>query len=540
MAAALCAQAASYTYDASGRLVAVTNASGETAVYRYDALGNMLGIDRLATGQLALFAFSPTHGGPGASVSVKGQGFTGASSVTFNGAAATVIAASANQLDVTVPAGATTGPLSVTVGAASVTSAQAFSVDGTGLPPTITAVSPTVVSAGATISVAGTHLQPIPGTTTVALNGRAVSVGSLSDVAATFVVPASTGGGKVTVGTPYGTASSGADVLVLPGGIVAGDVVQQSRMSAGTPVSLNVPDMKYAAVLFDGNAGDWASLQLSNVVTAGNRIDVTVYDTTNRQISTASLTGGVRSAHLPQFGQSGTYLALIRPFGGSAALDVRSEVAPVLVRDAAPTLPLSTSVAGQSRRIIFNAASGERLFLGLTQISTSTPYNSLTISAADHIGQYVYSPNCGVPTCAINFDPFKFTGAHSVIVGTDPAATFNTQLRLATAIVAPLTLGGGNGITSQWPGQAVYLPINGVSAGQNLGIGFTGVASTPGGWFSASVYKPDGSYFQSAACYASSGACDLNLASLPASGSYLLAVVPPADSTVAFGAYLTA
>jgi hypothetical protein len=75
--------------------------------------------------------FTPARGGAGVTVTILGRGFDPSplqNTLTFNGAPATVTAASPAQLTVTVPSGATTGPIAVTAPAGSGTSAQAFAV----------------------------------------------------------------------------------------------------------------------------------------------------------------------------------------------------------------------------------------------------------------------------------------------------------------------------------------------------------------------------------------------------------------------------
>ena len=48
------AQAASYVYDANGRLRAITNSTGASAVYVYDVMGNLLHIDSVPADQLKI------------------------------------------------------------------------------------------------------------------------------------------------------------------------------------------------------------------------------------------------------------------------------------------------------------------------------------------------------------------------------------------------------------------------------------------------------------------------------------------------------
>jgi YD repeat-containing protein len=155
-----------YVYDALGRLTTVVDPSGNVANYNYDAVGNLLSITRSTSSPsaLAIRSFAPTQGSVGQTVTIQGQNFsTTASSntVQFNGTTATVTAATANSLTVTVPSGATTGPIAVTVSGATATSSTNFTLIS---PALITiAVNPTspIIGRGATqrFSATGTYLN---------------------------------------------------------------------------------------------------------------------------------------------------------------------------------------------------------------------------------------------------------------------------------------------------------------------------------------------------------------------------------------------
>jgi subtilisin-like proprotein convertase family protein len=62
----------------------------------------------------SVVSFAPTTGSPGATVTINGSGFTGATAVSFNGTPASFVVTNDNQVSATVPGGATTGQISVT------------------------------------------------------------------------------------------------------------------------------------------------------------------------------------------------------------------------------------------------------------------------------------------------------------------------------------------------------------------------------------------------------------------------------------------
>ncbi|MFT5105082.1 MAG: subtilisin-like proprotein convertase family protein [Pseudoalteromonas tetraodonis] len=73
-------------------------------------------------------SFSPAQGAAGTVVQITGSGLIGASSVQFNGSAASFTVETATQLRATVPSGATSGLITITTPAGSVTSVSPFSV----------------------------------------------------------------------------------------------------------------------------------------------------------------------------------------------------------------------------------------------------------------------------------------------------------------------------------------------------------------------------------------------------------------------------
>ena len=65
-----------YIYDELGRLRAVVDPNSDTAVYNYDAVGNLLSITRQASTLVSVIEFTPNSGPVGMTVIIYGTGFS--------------------------------------------------------------------------------------------------------------------------------------------------------------------------------------------------------------------------------------------------------------------------------------------------------------------------------------------------------------------------------------------------------------------------------------------------------------------------------
>src|SRR2546423_14491487 len=74
----LLAGEAQYAYDDLGRLTTVVDEAGNTVIYNYDAIGNLLSIDRFTVpgSGIGIFTLLPGRGAIGSQVKIQGYGFT--------------------------------------------------------------------------------------------------------------------------------------------------------------------------------------------------------------------------------------------------------------------------------------------------------------------------------------------------------------------------------------------------------------------------------------------------------------------------------
>lgn len=160
------------------------------------------------TGGPTVTAVSPKAGpiGGGTAVTITGSGFTGATSVTFGGTAATTYTVTNDTtISATSPAHAA-GTVDVLVVTPSGTSANTAADDFVyGGGPIITSISPTTgpAAGGTTVTITGTGFT---GATSVTFGSTTLTPTVTNDTTLTVVAPAGTGTVDIRVVTPVGTS----------------------------------------------------------------------------------------------------------------------------------------------------------------------------------------------------------------------------------------------------------------------------------------------------------------------------------------------
>src|SRR5581483_8973866 len=144
----------------------------------------------------------------GKTVEILGQGFTGATAVSFNGTPATFTVSSDTYLTAIVPDGATTGVVTVTTPGGLLKGNRKFLVA-----PNILSFSPESGPVGTPVVITGTSFT---GAMRVAFGGVAATSFSVdSDSQVTATVPSGAVTGKIQVTTPGGVAISSDTFTVI-------------------------------------------------------------------------------------------------------------------------------------------------------------------------------------------------------------------------------------------------------------------------------------------------------------------------------------
>ena len=150
----------------------------------------------------SIAGLSPSSGVVNSQVVIAGNGFSGASSVSFNGTAASFTVNSDNQITASVPPSASTGLVSVNASAGPLTSNGSFTViDG----PTIASFSTPKGRKNSTVIISGAGFSGASGVT---FNGVAASFSVNSDGQLIALVPAGATSGSIGIVTASGATTS--------------------------------------------------------------------------------------------------------------------------------------------------------------------------------------------------------------------------------------------------------------------------------------------------------------------------------------------
>jgi YD repeat-containing protein len=521
-----------YAYDAVGRLIQVTDRSGDSAIYRYDAVGNMTSLERPGATVVSISGFSPASGAVGGTVTVYGTGFSttaAQNTVTFSCGTsctvnATVSSATSTQIVVAVPATAASDAIGVTAPGGSASSApRTFTVNATGAAPTIAGFTPTLVAPGDSLTVTGTNFDTTPINDRLSTNVALAQVSSASATTLQATVPVTTTG-RVSVATQNGTATSTDYLWVAPPPYAVPDVLSTGviAFANATNIAINTGG-KIAIRAFDGTQGHRASVSVTGANFAAGGT-VAIYGPFGNRIATGFTGSGFLDP--VDLMSTATYTLLFAPNGlhkGSATVTVFD--VPPDVTDPIPLSPANVVAAlttpGRNARLPFSATANDRV-----SVTTSADTNLGGLLQVRRPDGTILRSVMVVPGYPgfLDAELLPSSGTYSVVV--DPSTT-NTGTTTVTRYNVVDTSG-----TVTLNGPAVAVPLG--TPGQNGTLTFSGtqgqqvtvhVTGNTIGSVTVKLVSNDGVTVLSQAL--TSGDFNLTPATLPATATNYTIVIDP-------------
>lgn len=443
----------------------------------------------------AIAAFTPTVGVPGTALTVIGTHFDtkrANNKVMFNRVLAILSSATTTTIETEVPPATGSGRIAVSTPLGTIISSEDFFV-----PPSPRIV--TDVEFTGRIALGESKVVTIGTPNKIALvvfdgiAGQRVSLG-VSDV--------SFGNGaglfEVSILGPYRTTLASKlvsrpddidmeplpdtgtyTIVVDPGALTVNITLTVSESVTGTikidgpsvPVILNRPGQD-ARLTFEGTAGERVDLGVSEVRfdpgPGSAVVAVSILHPDGTTLASRVVTSSGRGIHMDPLPATGTFTIVVDPQDAktvSLTLTLSEPLTGALTIGGA-SVPV-TLRPGQEARVTFEGAAGQRVSLGVTEVSFGTG-NHAILSILKPDGTTLVSTSVGTNGGDLDTEPLSDTGTYTVVV--DPggssfnpgATTASLTLILSEPMSRVITIGGSSvPITLNRPGQNARLTLRG-------------------------------------------------------------------------------
>jgi YD repeat-containing protein len=516
-----------YAYDALGRLVQATDTtSGQAIFYTYDAAGNMTSQSVVGTSTLDISSFSPVAGTGGTTVVINGTGFSttpASDTVKFNGTAATVSAATQTQLTVTAPSGGTTGTVSVTVGTGTVTSSSPFTYLAAGHsngPPTITGFTPAGGPGGTVVTISGTNFQASTLDDEVLINNSPATVTAATAGSLTVTVPTDVSSGPIQVTTPYGTATSATNFVVVPPGYTEVVGTTQTTENGGTSSQSASVVNQPVLFLFSGNTGDNIKVAVTTGTAAVEVIDP-------QGVIVASGTSPV-ALYVQSLGVTGTYTVSYAPTtAGTASVTITTP------KIAGANLSWSNEDYGYPNQVytVLGGAATQPVYLTftgavgqLTQVVVANVSGTWTLSLMNSLGRTLWTSASFSSSTTVSIPALPADGNYTLVFDSGVTGG-NAQYEAGIVASGSLSVGSVLTVSGGGPGNIDGGPVAKVTFSGTAGQDVTMlIGATRGFYYDLNMYYPSGT---SRACLGtcgggSGGSDGFSFGPLPYTGTYTI------------------
>ncbi|UCF35517.1 MAG: DNRLRE domain-containing protein [Acidobacteriota bacterium] len=376
----------------------------------------------------SISSFSPSEGPVGTSVTIYGSGFSGTTSVSFNGSGAAFSVINSVQIQAVVPANASSGPIRVTAGTGTAYSYTDFTV--TQPAPSITSIAPTSGPVGTQVFIHGQNLQLV---SAVYFGGVSSGFTLVSPGEISTAVPAGATSGPIGLVGPSGTVYSAQSFTVtIPGGgpqtltfaASADAQVYESYVGSnyGTQGYLRIRDsvgarrVSHLKFQVSGASSGVVSAVLRLYVEDGSSDAGTIFLTSNDWTE-----GGITWANAPQ--ASGA--ALDRPGAAETGSWVEYNVTGAVSGDGVYSFVLISSSGDSAMFTSREGAAPPQLVLSVSSDGGPSPSDPTILS---------FSPGSGEP------------GTEVVILGTSLFGTTSVSFNGTAALFSVINSGQVNAI----------------------------------------------------------------------------------------------
>ncbi|MEP7182467.1 MAG: IPT/TIG domain-containing protein, partial [Betaproteobacteria bacterium] len=370
---------------------------------------------------------------------------------------------------------------------------------------------------GLMVTLYGTGFNPVPTSNVVQFNGVAATVYSATTTQLVVIVPSGATTGPVSVSNGTSTVSSSRKFEVITTG---------PAITSFSPTIGGVG----AAVAISGTGFD--PLPINDRVSFG-ATTAAVASVTPTSIATSVPTGAsTGKIGLAVFGVQVT--SATEFFVTPATVNASNVVfaGRIVINGAA--LPVSIAPAGKQAMIVFDGSQGSVITLSLNSLVLGGGAMSYALYGVGNTQIASGSVSTAQPWALLPQLPA--TGTYTVVFTPSGA---NTSFSLRGETPAPLSIDGPGVVaamnTSTQPARFGFS----ATAGQNLGLGFTGLSLSAGTYANVTVFKPDGSSWLTDYCYTNGNNCALNLSNSPVTGTYSVSVQPVGTATGSVQAWLS-
>jgi hypothetical protein len=230
-----------------------------------------------------------------------------------------------------------------------------------------------------------------------------------------------------------------------------------------------------------------------------------------------------------------TYGVVLKPPSG-----VTVAGALTLSDDLTGTLTLGTpqsinaSRQGQGAVYSYAATAGDGLAVELFSTTTTPAGQPLSVTVRKPDGGYYNSTNVS-GNGYMNLGSHPATGTYKVYVESGSGYPWQGQLMIDAG--AAMSINGATAtLAFGYAGQPMRIPFLGTS-GQRFEFGIAGLtyAASSSNTTQYVIYRADGGTWEGTCAPSTGGSCDFSTVSMPATGWYVLMLMPPAASTITAG-----